>query len=411
MIVKFLYKALNFFVFFILFFLQLFLIFKKKRKLPKLIMLSLTKSQFNYKHKDELLNFFQENRFDFKLSNEVLLIETRHLFFRKIFSVNKNTIVTVDLFAYLILHHIKGKNFTNLYREINSKINLIYQKKFNLKFYKQNIFDLSVWDMISAQIQTKTFLVTTQTHMKNIPSIFKIQNKTIKKVMLWYSTNSVPIYKFGEVQLEQWLNKDIVKYIDEHYVWNIGQALDLKKQGIINYRVVGSILFYPKKLTKAQENFVTYFDVTPLKNANTIYSIDSCILTLMNISSCILELNEKYKASFILRVKPKRRPSKLHAASYTSTLKKMQKAGNLQIVDWNANLYSCIGSSSLILAMPYSSPIEIGNEMGIPGAYYFEGDSRWKLELDRKTSPVFTRKNQLKFWIETNLYSGHNLLN
>jgi polysaccharide biosynthesis PFTS motif protein len=232
----------------------------------------------------------------------------------------------------------------------------------------------------------------------------QVMNQKVKKVMMWYSTNSVPIHKVGELQVDQWLNKDIVNYIDEHFVWNSGQALDLKKQGVIHCKIVGSTLFYTKKFTKGQENFITYFDVTPLSNADTIYSVDSCVLALKDITNSILELNEKYSACFILRVKPKRSYSRLHSSEYISTLKKFRKEGKLQIVDWNENLYSCIGSSRAILSVPYSSPIEVGNEMGTPGAYYFDGGTEWKLASDQKKAPLFTDKNQLKSWLENTVY-------
>jgi hypothetical protein len=408
MSVKFLYKTVNFIVFFVLLLLKSILIFSNKRNLPKIIILSLTKNQFNYRNKEDFLAFIHEDRFGFNLSNEPVLLEVRHLFPHKISKGNNNPIVTRDLFLYLVLYHIEFRKFANLYRELSSNIDLVNQNKFNITYYKQNIFDVSVWNIVLRQIKSTTFLVTTQTHMLSLPIVFKIQNKIIKKVMMWYSTNSVPIHKADDLQLDKWLEKDIVDYIDEHFVWNSGQALDLKKQGVINCKIVGSILFSTRKLTKVQENFITYFDVTPLENADTIYSVDSCVLALTDVTNSILELNEKFNACFILRVKPKRSYSRFHSSYYISTLKKLHNEGKLQIVDWNENLYTCISGSRAILSVPYSSPIEIGNEIGIPGAYYFDGDTEWKIGLDqKKMSPLFTNKNQLKSWLEKTVYSGH----
>jgi hypothetical protein len=401
---KFLYKILNFNVLFVLLLLKSIRILNKKSDLPKIIILSLTKNQFNFRDKEDFLDFIQEDRFGFDLSNEPVLLEVRHFFPHKIGKGINNPIVTRDLFLYSALHHIDIRKFVNLYSELCSNINLANQRKFSITFYKQSIFDVSVWNIVLRQINSTTFLVTTQTHMLSLPLIFKIQNKIVKKVMMWYSTNSVPIHKVGELQVDQWLNKDIVDYIDEHFVWNSGQASDLKKQGIIHCKIVGSILFYTKKFNKGQENFITYFDVTPLSKADTIYSVDSCVLVLKDVSSSILELNEKFSTNFILRVKPKRSYSRFHSSEYISTLKKLSKEGMLQIVDWNENLYTCIGSSRAILSVPYSSPIEIGNEMGTPGAYYFDGNTEWKLALDQKKAPLFTDKNQLKSWLENTVY-------
>lgn len=404
---KFLYKIFNFSVLFVLLLLKSILILNKKRDLPKIIILSLTKNQFNFRDKEDFLDFIHEDRFGFDLSNEPILLEVRHFLPLKIGKGINNPIVTRDLFLYLVLHQIDIRKYANLYSEITSNIDLANESEFSIKFYKQNIFDVSVWNIALREIKATTYLVTTQTHMLNLPTVFKIRSRMVKKVMMWYSTNSVPIHKVDEPQVDQWMNKDIVDYVDEHFVWNSGQALDLKKQGVIHYKIVGSILFYTKKFTKLQENFITYFDVTPLSDAESIYSVDSCILALKDVTNSILELNEKYSAYFILRVKPKRSYSRIHSSKYISTLKNLQKEGKLQIVDWNENLYTCISSSRAILSVPYSSPIEIGNEMGTPGAYYFDGDTEWKLALVQKKSPLFTDKNQLKSWLEDNVYLGH----
>jgi hypothetical protein len=304
----------------------------------------------------------------------------------------------------LVLRHIQFKNFIELYRELNLRLSSCNRISFSLKSYKKNIFDLSVWSLISRSITKETFLVTTQSHLINLPLVFKSNYNKIRKIMMWYSTNSVPLSRIGELKSNKWLNKEIVECIDQHFVWNSAQALDLETQGIKNNKIVGSILFYPKEFSVVKEKCVTFFDVTPLSDADTIYTNNSCLAALRDITDSIIELNEKYCTQITLRVKPKRSYSKYHSGNYISTLEELRNAGKLQILDWNENLYKCVSSSMAILSVPYSSPIEIGVEMNVPGAYYFEVDTEWVLNLANKTSPLFVKKSELKTWLEANVY-------
>jgi hypothetical protein len=400
------YKATNLIVLFVLLILKSIFFFKKKHDFPKIIFLSLTKNQINQNHNEDFLKFMREDRFDFNLSAEIVLTEVRHLIPPKINRDRSSLVVTKDLFLYLVLHHVKFKNFVIFYRELCSNLDPVSQKRFNVKSYKREVFDLSVWNLIVCNIKMETFLITTPSHMNNLPIIFKKDYKKIRKVMMWYSTNSVPINRIGEAKSDKWLNKDVVKHVSEHFVWNSSQALDLEQQGIRNCKIVGSILFYPRKISTVKERVVTYFDVTPLSKADTVYSENSCISALIDITDSINDLNEKFLTDFTLRVKPKRNYSKFHSRQYISKLKELQKAGKLEIADWSENLYSCVSRSTAVLSVPYSSPIEIGIELDVPGAYYFDGNSEWELNPETKSSPLFTSKSELKAWLEANVFSA-----
>lgn len=403
---KILYKTINIFVLIVLFILKSLFFFKKKHDFPKIFFLSLTKDQINQNSDQDFLDFILEDRFSFNLTNELVVLELRHVFPKKFYKKRNNLVITRDLSLYLVLHHIKLKHFFNLYGELRSNLDLANQERFDTKLYKRNIFDLSVWNLSVRDINIETFLVTTPSHMSNLPTIFKREFKKIRKIMMWYSTNSVPLNKIGERKISKWLNKDIVDHISVHYVWNSAQALDLENQGVRNCKVVGSILFYPKKVLPIKENVVTYFDVTPLTKADTVYTEDSCVSALIDITESFIELNEKYDTQITLQVKPKRFYSKTHSSYYISTLLELHNAGKLEVLDWNKNLYECISGSKAILSVPYSSPIEIGIEMDIPGAYYFDRNTEWDLSSNHKIVPLFTSKSELRTWLEVNVFSA-----
>jgi hypothetical protein len=403
---KLLYKTTNIFVLIVLFILKSLFFFQKKHDFPKIFFLSLTKDQINQNSDEDFLDFILEDRFSFNLTNELVVLELRHVFPKKVYKKRNNLVITRDLSLYLVLHHIKFKHFFTLYGELRSNLDLWNQERFDAKLYKQNIFDLSVWNLPVRDITTETFLVTTPSHMSNLPSIFKRDVKKIRKIMMWYSTNSVPLNKIGQRKTSKWLNTDIVDHISEHYVWNSTQALDLENQGVRNCKVVGSILFYPKKVSSMKENVVTYFDVTPLTKADTVYTEDSCVSALIDITESFIELNEKYDTQITLQVKPKRFYSKLHSSYYISTLLELHNSGKLEVLDWNKNLYECISSSKAILSVPYSSPIEIGIEMDVPGAYYFDRNTDWDLSSNHKIVPLFTSKSELKTWLEVNVFTA-----
>lgn len=382
---------------------------KKYKSLPKLIFLSLTTEQvIRNKKVEEFILFISEGRLGFNLDSEFLLLEVRHLLPIRTNAQKSNLKITRDIYLYIIFNYVNLREFLKLYKRFNYYIDLAELSHVNFKSYKKNIFDSAAWSMFNEKVDQHTYLVTTQSQLTSLPSVFKFRNNLIKKVMMWYSTNSIPIYRIGEIHSNFWLPNDAKNYIDEHYVWNANQALSLMKQEAIHCKIVGSILFYPRKLASTRKNYITYFDVTPYSDGDTIYNENSCIELLLNISSAIQELNKIHHKNFILRVKSKRNYSNKHSIKYIKLLKQLRREGRIDIICVNENLYKCISESRAILSIPFSSPIEVGAEMNVPGAYYFEGNNEWDLISRGSPYPILLSKSEVKNWLDNNVYQTSN---
>lgn len=385
----------------ILGFLKIFFVFRKKNLFPKIIFLSLTKDQVIRGGKvDDFVSFISEDRFGFVLNNQLSLVEIRHFLpLGRKFHGNEIKI-TRDVYFYLILHHLKLRDYFKLYTKVHQYINEAIPQLLNFKYYKKNIFDYAAWCLLNELQVRQLFLVTTQSQLLNLPKVFEFKSTQLQKIMMWYSTNSIPIIKIGEIYSRNWLNAKVKDCIDVHYVWNYEQALSLKEQGVNNCKIVGSILFYPSRSRSTINKYITYFDVTPYINADTIYTEKYCVGILLIIMEVIKDLNNKYQEDFILRIKPKRSYSRSHSKRYIEFLRQLSADKKVEVTYAHENLYECISESKAILAVPFSSPIEIGEEIGVPGAYFTEGSAEWDLKPRNKSIPLLSGKRDLENWLE-----------
>jgi hypothetical protein len=378
---------------------------QKYKSLPKLVFLSLTKEQvIRNKKVEEFILFISESRLGFNFGSDFLLLEVRHLLPIRTNTRKSNLKITRDIYLYIIFNYVDLREFLKLYKRFKYYIDMAELSQVNFRNYKKNVFDPAAWSMFNEKVDKNTYLVTTQSQLTNLSSVFKFRNSLIKKIMMWYSTNSIPIYRTQEVHSNFWLPNDAKNYIDEHYVWNADQASSLMKQGALNCKIVGSILFYPRKLALSRMKYVTYFDVTPYSQADTIYNEKSCIEVLLNISSAIQELNEIHHENFTLRVKSKRDYSNKHSIKYIQLIKQLQREEKISIISANENLYKCISESCAILSIPFSSPVEVGAEMNVPGAYYFEGNNEWDLISRGSPYPLLLSKAEVRNWLDNIVY-------
>jgi hypothetical protein len=379
---------------------KIFYVFRKKNVFPKLILLSLTKDQlFRGGKLDDFLAFLLDDRFHFDLKSELVLIEMRHLFRQGRKSSTENLKITRDIYSYLILNYMGVRDFYKIYNKASQFVNAENNLRLNFRDYKRNIFDVSTWLVFNEINKKDIYIVTTQSQLLNLPKIFDFKYPHLNRIMMWYSTNSIPISRFGDHPSNHWLNRKVIICIDEHYVWNSDQAFSLREQGVKRCKVVGSILFYPIILRSPTSKYITYFDVTPYSNADTIYTDKYCIGVLFTISEAIKDLNEEYKVDFKLRIKPKRHYSKKHSSEYIGFLEHLARDKKVEILNPNENLYECISESVAILTIPFSSPLEISKELGVPGAYVTQDSAEWDLKSRNKAIPLLTNKQDLKIWL------------
>jgi polysaccharide biosynthesis PFTS motif protein len=142
--------------------------------------------------------------------------------------------------------------------------------------------------------------------------------------------------------------------------------------------IVGPILFQKKelKIKHPSKFIITYFDVDPYINLErkgsdyyTFYTEDKMINLLKSCLKSIEALPSSVAQIIQLQCKPKKILSKGRSKKYAKyrndAFKKI--SGNVLPVD--ANLYSIVSESDLVIGVPYASPVELAREMGTERAF------------------------------------------
>jgi hypothetical protein len=169
-------------------------LFYKKIDLPGAVVFSLSRTQV-YKNStpDALLRFFQQKRFkNLGLSSEILF-EVRSL--KTLISRHKA--ITFDSTSYLIIHIVKRSCYLPLlYSILSLSINHSIREFMSPRQYKRDILDRIIWNHVLKNSTSALSVVTTQSSLETLPEVFYLQCKpSVKRVMIWYSTNSKPIKK------------------------------------------------------------------------------------------------------------------------------------------------------------------------------------------------------------------------
>jgi polysaccharide biosynthesis PFTS motif protein len=202
--------------------------------------------------------------------------------------------------------------------------------------------------------------------------------------MAWYSTNSKPIYAIDDSIREKVNFENIKANIDEHWVWDEDDIRFLQSEGIQNVIPLGAILFQEKILvSRSSSKFtLTYFDVTPFNGSNGLYSERNTIAILDNLMSLTSSLDEIYPGKFQLRIKPKRKYSKVHSKTYISKIHELSKNRCVELISPVSNLYQVVSESDFVLAIPFSSPAVLAKELGVRSAFIATGIVGWDIPVE-----------------------------
>jgi polysaccharide biosynthesis PFTS motif protein len=349
---------------------------------------SLTRYQLNINGKvrniDDFMKFLNSKDFDFK-NYDQLIIESRRILKKK--HVTHQTVVTYDIPIYL---------FTN-YLPLQDKFKVIkklFKSNFNLTNFiqiKSLVFDKLVSDLI-LESEMRFNVITTQSQLEKLPSFFYFHKKpNLKKYMVWYSVNSIPILPKPKTK-PKYLNKWLVNlgHIDTHFVWVRPDKLDILNITRANYKVVGSMMFYTPVINFRNDNKKTcnilILDVTPLKNLNhnSIYYYQYAIEFLKDIIETSENLLEQGVGTQVY-LKPKRLYSQDHEVSYLRYLEVLSSSKKLKILSTKSNIYSTISDCDVAISSPYSSGLVIAQELGKKALYY----------VPKNVSNKFTIKNNI----------------
>lgn len=383
-------------------------LFFKRRKAPTAILYSLTPAQVYFNSSPEqVLRVLREERFSSRANLRDPIIEVRSL---------KTFLTPHPNFAYDAAIHILHKvlmrrTYLTVFHMIDKEISsLDYHSVCRLKNFKEYLFDPILYSLFFSQIGNKIDLITTQSSFFKVPTSFKIKGGP-KKIMAWYSTNSKPIYASNDKERKEFNVNEFKDFIDEHWVWNIGEVSFLQSYSIENAIVVGPVIFQDRIIEeKDTKKFViTYFDVTPLQGSIDFYSEKNTAVVLNNIFRLIDHLEVKYPGRTIVRVKPKRKYSKYHSRKYISLLRTSTILNKAKCLPASANLYQTISQSDLVLAIPFTSPALLGKELHVNSYFVSTGIEGWDVPKFSDGIPVLFQFERLLNIVEKEVERKFNL--
>lgn len=210
-----------------------------------------------------------------------------------------------------------------------------------------------------------------------------LPKKSFKTHMVWYAQNTISIaYKNNPVKASL-PNYDYME-VDTHWVWTQDYADYLVSLGISSeVKVVGPIVWHlpPEDLHRKKkppnEVVVSVFDVTPVNNEyaeeiglyGNYYSLKNMLDFIKSIERLKLELEQSNVKVRVL-LKHKRYFNPKHASEYISYVKATVDNGTVELVDSQANIYTLILASDIVVSVPYSSPVYIANSLFVPAVFY-----------------------------------------
>ena len=352
--------------------------FKLKCSAKNLILVySLTKDQAIRNRSVKSLNTFFESRGILDKFEAITLVEIRNFHWPRQY---KNLKTTFDIPFSIYSNHFSLKSrlkcWLAMCQRFQSCIKLQKELPQISLIMKNFIFDDVVYSTVGSNRIKK--LITSQTHLAYQPLVFEYENIGAKRLMIWYSSNSIPI-QYKKADLKRFEMNPVVynsMCIDEHWVWTKEHKNYLARFTQAKILVKQSLLFYEiEKDINSNENYdVLIFDVTPSKDSNifnnSIYTTSEMIRFVSEILECVAVLNQSYQTNFKVYIKHKRQISKYHSSFYSKYIKSKVKNKELNSIGVHQNLYNLIKQSKLIIGFPFTSPVFIGQELDKPAIFY-----------------------------------------
>jgi polysaccharide biosynthesis PFTS motif protein len=278
-------------------------------------------------------------------------------------------------------------------------------KLLDLVFMRQAIIESEVNLQIVKQSKSLD-LITTQSSLKRLPSIFYVDApKITRKVMIWYSNNSNVIEHSSDPgQFDS--TRNYRGRIDIHFVWGEfwrNELLAQNPEAVV--KAVGSLMFYPRTLEKERcSNSIAIFDVTPITNFEQyrFYSREMILRFFDDLLLCIENVNSRVdsKNQLSLVIKQKRKYTRYSDRVFLKEFKSITEKESVSLSPPESNLYDLISSARMVIGIPYVSPVFIGGECGVPSCYYVSEEfSVWKLQTELDGIPTIVGKNALLKWI------------
>lgn len=232
-----------------------------------------------------------------------------------------------------------------------------------------------------------------------------LPNRRYKTHLVWYSQNSYPITYSGDLKAYTFPQFYYIR-ADFQWVWTEGFRDYLA--GICprcSYKVVGSIVWHlisGEPRVRGNLKSIYVFDVTPINELaeqdfgliRNFYSEDNVIAFIDDIVTVVKALSIESGVQTEIVLKHKRSHQSIHSLKYLRKIDNLVDLGLIKLIEPSANLYDLILSSDLVIAIPYSSPVYIGSELG-KKAFWYDPTSTLEWKHKNLELPLIKGKNNL----------------
>jgi polysaccharide biosynthesis PFTS motif protein len=390
-------------------------VFRKKSRVPSSIVYSLTSEQvFTDKGIEDQFTSLNEERFQdfFGVSN--LLIEVRSI--KSLLTRNK--MITIDAPFFLLTRCIKKNHYRSFLSKVfRSVIVMRIQELSSLKEVKKSVFDIAVYEVLHQHRYPEFDLVTTNSSLKKLPFAFECPGRG-RRIMVWYSTNSKPMYFRGKRQRLNWNISAIKKGLDSHLVWTKHDVAFLESLGIHNAHAIGPILLQKPVLAERSNDkyVITYFDVTPLAPTNNwiigtqenFYSEQDALGDLEAIITLSDDLMRTFDNKVEVRIKPKRAYSSMHSRRYIMKLIESCREYGIELMSPDSNLYEVVSQSDLVIATPWTSPAVLAKEMSLNSIFFAIRVADWYLPSSHEDIRVIKSLRELTTYVKRGIQKKFN---
>jgi len=358
-------------------------------------------------------NFLNQKKFTQLSHARLIVVENRKKSPLKD-SKFKNIIQTFDIYMYMYkkLPTYQAK-LEVLHLSIRRLFLVLTSRKKVYTFIKiEYVIQDPIW-ITAKSFYDRVDAIATQSNLFKLPIMFfHSQCCTLNTNMFWYSANSIPLsLKASAMTFDT--SYLIQSNIKKHFVWNESNASLIKRYNPdCEVEICGSILFYtptPGKLSRvtSKKIHVIIFDVTPFLNfpTPTLYT-DELVTDFLKD---IFDLLNQYKKDLDIRILVKNKrdirnnlfKKSLYPVGrkYSTILAEIEIMPDVFRLQSSVNLYDSVKNCDLVLGLPFTSPVFIGQELGIPSAFYLpEIYTDWKIPQSMSSIKVIKGKKQLQYF-------------
>lgn len=249
-----------------------------------------------------------------------------------------------------------------------------------------------------------------------------LANRNFNTHMVWYAQNTVPIvYRDNPVPVNVANYRHIS--VDISWVWTKGYAGYLSSLGHQSeIRVVGPIVWHMPNSASSpsstkDEVIISVFDVSPVNDAfadelglyGNYYSPENMIQFIRSIVEVLNKIRKGTEKSIRIMLKHKREHHDRHSKEYINQISWLKESGEIEITPYDENIFSVIGSSALVIVVPYSSPAYVADSLRVPAVFFDPTGEVFPVYEQSENIHFASSKDQLQEII-SNVLSNRKLL-